>query len=157
MDCSPLGSSVSGIIPARILEWVAFPSPGNLHDPGIKPTSPTLQVESLPLSHLGNPTLVSYMDTKGTGSFLLLRWLLVAVISLLLFFLKKVLEYNCLIAFCSFLLYSSRISCMHNYIVIVKWISCMYNYIPSAFRFPPNLGHQGGQRGWMIWEIGIDI
>ena len=24
MDCSPLGSSVHGIIPARILEWVAI-------------------------------------------------------------------------------------------------------------------------------------
>ena len=26
MDCSPLGSSVHGIFPARILEWVAMPS-----------------------------------------------------------------------------------------------------------------------------------
>ena len=26
MDCSPLGSSVSGILQARILEWVAMPS-----------------------------------------------------------------------------------------------------------------------------------
>jgi len=25
MDCSPLGSSVSGIFQARILEWVAIP------------------------------------------------------------------------------------------------------------------------------------
>ena len=27
---------------ARTLEWVAIPSPGNLPDPGIKPTSPVL-------------------------------------------------------------------------------------------------------------------
>ena len=26
MDCSPLGSSVHGILQARILEWVAIPS-----------------------------------------------------------------------------------------------------------------------------------
>ena len=26
MDCSPLGSSVHGILQARILEWVAMPS-----------------------------------------------------------------------------------------------------------------------------------
>jgi len=26
MDCSPLGSSISGILQARILEWVAVPS-----------------------------------------------------------------------------------------------------------------------------------
>ena len=32
-----------------------FPSPGDLPDPGIKPTSPALQADSLPLSHLGSP------------------------------------------------------------------------------------------------------
>ena len=30
MDCSPSGSSVHGILQARILEWVAIPSPGDL-------------------------------------------------------------------------------------------------------------------------------
>ena len=30
-----------------------FPSPGDLPDPGIKPTSSALQADSLPLSHLG--------------------------------------------------------------------------------------------------------
>ena len=28
MDCSPPGSSVHGILQARILEWLPFPSPG---------------------------------------------------------------------------------------------------------------------------------
>ena len=28
-----------------------FPSPGDLPDPGIEPTSPALKVDSLPLSH----------------------------------------------------------------------------------------------------------
>ena len=42
------GSSVHGILWARILEWVAIPSPGNLPDPGIKPRSPALQTDSLP-------------------------------------------------------------------------------------------------------------
>jgi len=32
-----------------------FPSPGNLPDPGIEPRSPSLQVDSLPLGHLGSP------------------------------------------------------------------------------------------------------
>ena len=36
MDCSPPGSSVHGILQARILEWVAFPTPGDLLDSGIK-------------------------------------------------------------------------------------------------------------------------
>ena len=33
----------------------SFPSPGDLPNPGIKPWSPTLQVESLRLSHQGSP------------------------------------------------------------------------------------------------------
>ena len=36
------GSFVHGILQERILEWVAVPSPGDLPDPGIEPTSPTL-------------------------------------------------------------------------------------------------------------------
>ena len=32
---------------ARILEWVAFPSPGDLPDPWIEPRSPALQENSL--------------------------------------------------------------------------------------------------------------
>ena len=35
MDYSPSGSSVPGILQARIREWVAIPSPGDLPDPGI--------------------------------------------------------------------------------------------------------------------------
>ena len=37
-----------GILQARILEWVAVPSSRDLPDPGIKPRSPVLQVDSLP-------------------------------------------------------------------------------------------------------------
>ena len=37
--------------------WSRFPflSPGDLLDPEIKPMSPALQADSLPLSHLGSP------------------------------------------------------------------------------------------------------
>ena len=42
MDCSPPGSSVHGISQARKLEWVAFPSPGDLPDPGITSASSAL-------------------------------------------------------------------------------------------------------------------
>ena len=38
MDCSPPGSSVHGILQARVLEWV-FLSPGDLPDPGMEPVS----------------------------------------------------------------------------------------------------------------------
>ena len=53
MDCNPPGSSVHGILQARILEWVAIPSPGDLPNPGIQPESPTLQADSLPSEPLG--------------------------------------------------------------------------------------------------------
>ena len=66
MDCSLPGSSLYGILQARVLEWVAyqappsmgfsrqeywsglpFPSPGDLPDPGIEPGSPTFQENAL--------------------------------------------------------------------------------------------------------------
>ena len=56
MDCSPPGSSVYGLSQARILEWFAFPSPGDLPNPGFGSlVSPALQANSLPLGHLRSP------------------------------------------------------------------------------------------------------
>ena len=48
MDCSLPGSSVHGILQARILERAAIPFSQDLSDPGIKPMSPALQEDSLP-------------------------------------------------------------------------------------------------------------
>ena len=47
MDCSLLGSSVQGDSPVKNTR-VPCPPPGDLPNPGIKPRSPTLQVDSLP-------------------------------------------------------------------------------------------------------------
>ena len=55
MDCSPPGSSVHGILQARILEWVAMPSSRGSSSPGIEPKSPTLQADSLPSEPPGKP------------------------------------------------------------------------------------------------------
>ena len=55
-DCS-LPSSVHGISQASILEWVAISYFRGSSRPGIKPESPELQADSLPLSHLGSPRL----------------------------------------------------------------------------------------------------
>ena len=41
MDYSLPGSSVHGILQARVLEWAADPPPGDLPYPGIKPASLT--------------------------------------------------------------------------------------------------------------------
>ena len=53
--CDPVDYTVRGILQARMLEWVPFPSPGDLPNPGIKPTSPSLQVDSLPAEPPGKP------------------------------------------------------------------------------------------------------
>ena len=42
MDYSLPGSSVHVFHRQRILEWLPFPSPGDLLDPGIEPKSPAL-------------------------------------------------------------------------------------------------------------------
>ena len=50
-----MNDTVHAILQARTLEWVAFPSPGDLPNPGIKSRSPTLQVDSLPAEPQGKP------------------------------------------------------------------------------------------------------
>ena len=51
-------SSVHGILQARILEWLPFPAPGDIPNPGIEfaaPESPALQVNSLLTEPSGKP------------------------------------------------------------------------------------------------------
>ena len=69
MDCSPLESSVHGILQARILEWVGLPCPppGDLPNPGIEPRSLTLQMDSSPSEPTGKPKNI------GVGSLSLLQ------------------------------------------------------------------------------------
>ena len=58
-------SQAMGILQARILEWVVMPSSRRI--PGIKPRSPTLQVDSLPPEPPGKP------KNTGVGSVSLLQ------------------------------------------------------------------------------------
>ena len=60
MNCTLLGSSGYGILQVRTLEWLAFPSPGDLPNPGIESRSPALQLDSLPAEPPGKPIV-----TKG--------------------------------------------------------------------------------------------
>ena len=53
MDCSPPGSSVYGVLQARILEWVAIPFSSDLPNLGIEPRSPALQEILYQLTHQG--------------------------------------------------------------------------------------------------------
>ena len=57
-DCSQRGSSVHGIFQARVLEWLPFPPPGDLSDPGIEtasPVSPKLAGRFFTTEPPGNP------------------------------------------------------------------------------------------------------
>ena len=51
--CNPMDYTVYGILQARILEWGAFPSPGDLPNPEIEPRSSALQADSLPAEPSG--------------------------------------------------------------------------------------------------------
>ena len=55
MDSSPSGSSVHGILQARIWSGLPFAPPGDLPDPGIEPRSLALQADSLPSEPPGEP------------------------------------------------------------------------------------------------------
>ena len=70
MDCSPSGSTVHGILQARILEWVAISFPGRSSWPRLF----HWQVRSSPLSHQGSPRYsvvvvqsLSCVSTQHTG------------------------------------------------------------------------------------------
>ena len=52
---APPGSSVHGILQAQNWSGLPFPSPEDLADPGIKPSSPALQADSLLSKSLEKP------------------------------------------------------------------------------------------------------
>ena len=60
--CDPLNYTVHRILQAKILEWVAFPFPGYLPNPRIKPTPLTLQTDSLPVDPQGKPSISKSRD-----------------------------------------------------------------------------------------------
>ena len=67
MDCSLPGSSVYGILQARILEWLPYPPSGDLPNPGIEPRSPALQVDSLLFEPPGKPKNIEVGSILSPG------------------------------------------------------------------------------------------
>ena len=67
VDCHLPGSSVHGILQARVLEWVAISFSGDLPDPGIKLGPPTLLADALPSELLGKPFHI-YHYLEGADS-----------------------------------------------------------------------------------------
>ena len=60
VDCSLPGSFIHGIF-SRQEYWsgLPFPPPGDLTNPGMETVSPTLQENSLPLSHWESPEIIN--------------------------------------------------------------------------------------------------
>ena len=82
MDYKPPGSSVQGILQARILEWVTISFSRGCSQPnprrGIEPTCPALQADSLPLSHQGRPSFILARGRRQRR----VRWLDVITVSM---------------------------------------------------------------------------
>ena len=76
---SPSGSSIQGILQARILEWVAISSPEDLPDPGMEPQSPALQADSLPSKPPGR--VLNFFHCKAVSLFGVSKFSLVQPLS----------------------------------------------------------------------------
>ena len=68
MDWSPPGSSVHGILQARILGWVATPFSRGSPNPGIEPRSPAMQADSLLFEPPGKPIFIGEETNSECGS-----------------------------------------------------------------------------------------
>ena len=66
---TPWTHTVHGILQARILERVAYSFSSNLPNPGIKPSSPSLQADSLPAKPQGKP------KNTGVSSLSIIQWI----------------------------------------------------------------------------------
>ena len=64
---APLSVGFSG---QEYWSGLPFPPSGDLSDPGIKPSLPALQSDSLPLSHQGSPYIFLYIYISFTFWFM---------------------------------------------------------------------------------------
>ena len=67
MDCSAPGWPVHGILQARILDWVAIPSPGDLPDPGTDPGSPAWACRSFTFEPPVKPLVKTHSNLNNTS------------------------------------------------------------------------------------------
>ena len=67
--------TIDAILQARILEWVAFPFSRGFPNPGIKPTSPALQADSLPAEpQLAALTIAQLVDQNLDSTVAQSKW-----------------------------------------------------------------------------------
>ena len=141
MDCSPLGSSVHGILQAKVLEWAAMPSSKGSSQPrdrtwvsAIEPRSPSLQSDSLLSEPTGKP------KNTGVGSLSLLQRIF------------PTQESNWSLLHCRQILYqlsypgsprsgggSQRLSCLKALIICLKWVGNFGSWL-MVYRLGSKLG-----------------
>ena len=151
--CDPMDYTVRGILQARILEHVAFPSPGDLPHPGIKPRTPALQVDSLSAEPQGKP------KNTGVDSLSLLQRI------------SPTQESNQGLLHCRQTLYQSSYQGILEWVVIsffrgssqprdptgVSCVSCVSRRILYHCAIWGEKGHENGelaycrQRGYRLW------
>ena len=68
MDCSPPGSSVYGVLQARILEWVHSLLQGLFPTQGLNPGLPHCRRILSRLSHQGSPNVLEYTAAAAAKS-----------------------------------------------------------------------------------------
>ena len=107
-NCSLPGSSVHGILQARIPEWVAIPFSWGSFNPGIEPRSPAFQAVDSPLNHQGISVGVKWyhivlicipLMTDVTGHLLMCCWLFVYLLWRNVFF-KSFIHFCICLLFC---------------------------------------------------------
>ena len=119
--CDPVDYTVHGILQARTLEWVAFPSPRDLPNPGIEPT---LRADSLPAEPPGKP------KSTGVGSLSLLQCI----------FMTQESKWGLL--HCRQILYQLNHQGSPK---ILEWVACAFSRGSFQWRDPaPGLPHCGG-------------
>ena len=69
MDCNLPESFIRGIFQARTLEWLPFPSPGDLPESGIEPESPALDGGFFTAESPGNPIMTLSVQFSSVQSF----------------------------------------------------------------------------------------
>ena len=105
MGCSPPGSSVCGILQARILKWVAFLPPGDLPDPGFKSLSlrsPALAGRFFTISAtweetLDTTSLHSEASELKTVSSLLVTWDVGSRGQVTVFYASQIVSSGCIL------------------------------------------------------------
>ena len=131
--CLP-GSSVHGILQARILEWVAIPSPGNLSDPGIEPGVLHCRQILYQLSYEGSPICMfrCFKYSLWINSFIIMWLPSFSLLNTFNFLMQIWLLLVSLVAICLKYLFHTFILSLYVFLKL-KWVSYKQHIIRSCF------------------------